>query len=122
MKSTAFWAGACCSAVIVAASLAMPAWAAGKQVTVARGGGDAIEAASVTKEGGVTVHRGPAVSRQAAAAADAPAARIRAVAGEDIWLLDPESNRLIACRLQKTAFVGQSVVACARRSLTSITQ
>lgn len=99
-----------------------PAWAHEGQVTVLRGSGTSVNGAGpqVTTVAGVSVHRGPVVVRPAPVAAKQPANRFQLIGGEEIWLLDNKSKRLIGCELIKTSSVGQSRVRCSRRSLSSI--
>ncbi|MCX8100113.1 MAG: hypothetical protein RMK81_07380 [Geminicoccaceae bacterium] len=39
------------------------------------------------------------------------------VAGERLWLVDPEGGRLAACRLERTSRIGERRIRCTERPL-----
>ena len=99
--------------------------AVGSGVLVHRGADVAMEetgspARRATGEQGVVVHRGEVPKRRLKAAVASNRKRFAVTAGEEIWLVDPSSGRLVACELRKTSTVGKSVVACTRGKISQV--
>ena len=73
--------------------------------------------AAPAQEGGVTVYRGPGSGPLPAPAGAEPSPRPTLVAGERLWVVDPDTGRMVACRQEFTATVGVRRVVCTGRSL-----
>lgn len=82
-------------------------------LSVAWGGGEAVATPSV--EAGVIVYRGPGSGPLPAPPASA--AEPTMLAGERLWVVDPETGRTVACRLESTAMVDGRRIVCAARDL-----
>ena len=93
--------------------------ALGGGVQVHRGADVTLETDTQNKatrdEQGVAVHRGSVPKRTLKPAA-APPRRVTVAAGEDFWLFDSSSGRLVACELRRTSTVGRNAIACTRTS------
>ncbi|MFO0931064.1 MAG: hypothetical protein U1E14_09230 [Geminicoccaceae bacterium] len=72
-------------------------------------------AAAPTQEGGVTVYRGPGSGPAPAVAKPAPQPAL--LAGQRLWVVDPETGRMVACRQEFTATVGVRRIVCSGRAL-----
>ena len=70
---------------------------------------------AVRVEQGVAVHRG-SVPERTLKAPPSTQRRVTLAAGEDLWLLDRSSGRLVACELRRSSTVGRNVIACTRSS------
>lgn len=75
-----------------------------------------VLAEAARAENGVLVLRGTPAPRPAPVAEPARSAPV-AVAGERLWLVDPEGGRLTACRLDRTSRIGERRIRCAERQL-----
>lgn len=67
-------------------------------------------------ENGVLVLRGTPAPRPAPVAEPTRSAPVF-LAGERLWLVDPEGGRVTACRLERTTRVGERRIRCSERSL-----
>ena len=93
-------------------------------VRVHRGSQVTVESAKLqrAKSGQtVAVQRGHVSAPEAAAARKADkTSRITVSGGEEVWLVDRKTGKLIGCELRKTSSVGRNRIVCARRSLSRI--
>ncbi len=109
------------AAAAAALSLAAP------QPALAQGGEPAYRPPQPPGGSGVAVYRGgeaaprsavPVYRGSAAPPArpdrrgGAPLAGVTTVGGDRLWLVDPDADRLIACRLARTLQVGRSRIRC----------
>ena len=103
------------TAVGLGAASAQTAGTAGTDVTVIRGIGQDVAAPA-----GVSIFRGPGIPPAQQLPAPSPRdgtdGRIVA-AGEDFWLFDTKSGRLIGCDLGRTFTVDTRRITCASRKL-----
>lgn len=77
-------------------------------------------AGEMSRSPAVVVYRGSAMAPAyltAPKAELAPAAATIAVAGRQVWLVDPVAERLTACELRRTSTIGRSMIACTARTL-----
>lgn len=104
-----------CAGLILAAPTASAQAVSEGGVTVVRGV-DAHEGAQTrrsSREGGATVFRGtrgPTPAEAAAAPVSAPPA-VHALAGKNLWFVDPQRTKVTACSLQYDVY-GQRQVGC----------
>ena len=93
-------------------------------VRVHRGSQVTVESAKLqrAKSGQkVAVQRGHVAATETAGARQAAKApRITVNGGEEVWLVDRKTGKLIGCELRKTSTVGRNRIVCARRSLSRI--
>ena len=69
----------------------------------------------------VAVQRGQAtVRRLKKPGGSTPSSRVALAAGEELWLFDRRTGKLVACALRQTSSVGKSRIACTRRSIGSV--
>ena len=94
-----------------------PAAAALAAVLHAATAATAAAAAEPLRDGEVRVHRGSAAPPAWLAAPAAARPTVGAVGGDRVWFVDPAGDRLVGCRLARTADVGRSAVRCAARRL-----
>ena len=118
MKKLTF-AGVFCAATILSAS-GTPNPAVGHDtITVLRG--SAVEVVEVGRKG-PTVLRGTGSSKAEPAGTqpvevNVKGASPRIVGGENVWLYDRKSKRLVGCRFQFTSSVNSQFVRCTKRRL-----
>ena len=90
-------------------------------VIVHRGAEVGLEARGAGKltraERGVTVHRGVVPERKVMSSSRSKALRYSVQAGEELWLVDPRTGRLVVCQLRGSGYAGQSSVYCTRARL-----
>jgi hypothetical protein len=97
---------------------------------VFRGGGASGAADRAAAEGlavpaalrgrGAAADAAPPVTPGRAAADDDPVSGLRVLGGEKLWLVDLESERVIACRERNTATVGRRAIECTGRTLRAL--
>ena len=89
----------------------------GGAVTIIRGA--QVETVRFTDQGGVTVIRGqPAAQPDATPEHWAARHKLgRTAAGDTLWLIDEQTDRLIACELRRTTQVGERRIRCVERAL-----
>ena len=116
------WAGACLSLALM---LALGATAQAADVQVHRGSQVTVESADVQrkKDGTrVAVQRGRTVERAAPAPTKVVerAPRISFSAGEEVWLVDRKTGKLVVCELRRTPDFGRDKIRCTDRSLSRL--
>jgi hypothetical protein len=89
----------------------------GGAVTIYRGA--QAETVRFTDQGGVTVVRGQPAAQPDATPEDLAARHKlgRTVAGDTLWIVDPKTDRLLACELRRTTQVGERRIRCTERAL-----
>lgn len=93
------------------------------EVKVHRGSQVTTESADLQRQqdgGSVALQRGRAIERKAPPKAADKASRLTITAGEDIWLVDRKTGRLVGCELRGTSTVGRDRIVCTQRRLTRI--
>ncbi len=113
-------AGACLSLALL---LAVGAAAQAADVRVHRGSQVTVESADVQRQQDgtrVAVQRGRAIERAAPAKVVERAPRISFSAGEEVWLVDRKTGKLVVCELRRTADFGRDKIRCTDRSLSRL--
>lgn len=112
-----------CLGVALAGLLLAAAAAQAADVTVHRGSKVTVESADVQrKQDGtsVAVQRGRVVERAAPARVVEKAPRISFSAGEEVWLVDRKTGKLVVCELRRTGNFGEDKIRCTKRSLSRL--
>lgn len=112
------------TSILIAATAAM-ALAAFTAPAAAQDAGSVIiyrgaqaETVRFDDRGGVTVVRGQPAAQPAEPAYPAARRKVdRTVAGDTLWIVDGEADRLFACELRRTTQVGGRRIRCIERAL-----
>lgn len=93
------------------------------EVTVHRGAQVTVESTDKqTRAAGTTVvvQRGRVAPPAAPARVVEQAPRISFSAGEEVWLVDRKTGKLVVCELRRTPDFGRNKIRCTRRSIAGI--